>query len=145
MTLVDFYVLSADNVEAQHHFVCRLTEKAVKHGNRVMIAARDKEESEQLDEKLWTYRPESFVPHALGHEKELSSTTPVVIQYGEDNPEHHDLLINLCMSVPEQFSRFKRLAEIVIQDENSLKASRESYAFYKVRGYPINTHKLNIR
>ncbi len=141
MTLIDFYVLPKQTVDEQHHFACRLIEKAVRQGNRVMVATKNEDESKKLDDTLWSFRPDSFVPHTLlGDTKAAES--PVIISHGEDDDSHHDVLINLRLEVPAQFSRFKRLAEVVIQDNSVLENSRLSYAFYKKRGYPINTHKL---
>jgi len=141
MTLIDFYVLQKDAVAEQHHFACRLIEKAVNKGNRVMVATKNHEESKMLDEALWSFRPEAFIPHTIHGDGE-SSDTPVVISHTEDDQSHHDVMVNLRLEIPSQFSRFKRLAEIVIQDNKVLANSRSSYAFYKKRGYPINTHKL---
>lgn len=141
MTLIDFYVLSKQTLEEQHHFACRLIEKAVKQGNRVMVATKDSSESERLDKALWSFRPESFVPHAL-EGAETASDSPVLISHGEGDDNHHDVLVNLRLEVPPQFSRFERLAEIVIQAPEVLENSRKSYTYYKNRGYPINTHKF---
>ena len=141
MTLIDFYVLKKENLDEQHHFACRLIEKAVRQGNRVMVATKDANESQKLDEYLWSFRPDAFVPHTvLG--QNYAEHSPVLISHAEDDDSHHDVLINLRLAVPPQFSRFKRLAEVVIQEKSVLENSRLSYAYYKQRGYPINTHKL---
>ncbi len=142
MTRIDFYVLSNSDLNAQQHFACRLAEKAVKQGNKVLIATEDAQQSQHMNDYLWQFQPESFVPHSQVGAGE-SNDVPVVIAHEGDDNLHHDLLINLRKSTPEQFSRFKRLAEIVIQDKTILNASRQSYQFYKSRGYPVNTHKIN--
>lgn len=141
MTLIDFYVLSKNRPEDQHHFACRLIEKAVRQGNRVMVATKDENESQIMNDCLWSFRPDSFVPHTiLGDDN--ADQAAVLISHAEDDDTHHDVLVNLRLEVPAQFSRFKRLTEVVIQEKNVLENSRLSYAFYKKRGYPINTHKL---
>ncbi len=141
MTEVDFYVLEADNQTARWHFACRLVEKAVRQGNKVMIATENETASRELDQLLWSFKPESFVPHVILGE-DGSEEAPVVISHDGDDVQHHDVLVNVRASLPPQFSRFKRLAEIVVQDETILQATRNNYAFYKERGYPIKTHKL---
>ncbi len=141
MTLIDFYVLKVTTLEEQQHFACRLIEKAVRQGNRVMVATKNENESQQLDEYLWSFRPDAFVPHTILGDS-TSGNTPVLISHAEDDDSHHDVLVNLRLAVPPQFSRFKRLAEVVIQEKSVLENSRLSYAYYKQRGYPINTHKL---
>jgi len=141
MTLIDFYVLQQHAVADQRHFACRLIEKAVKQGNRVMVATKDAEESKILDETLWSFRANSFIPHTVQGDA-LSQESTVLLSHQEDDKSHHDVLVNLKLTVPLHFSRFQRLVEIVVKEPSVLDNSRRNYAFYKQRGYPINTHKL---
>lgn len=141
MTEVDFYVLASGDKNAQKHFACRLAEKAVRQGNNVMLLTEDETASDEMDTLLWVFAPQSFVPHSvLG--KGDSEQVPVVISHDQDDHDHHDVLVNIQPGLPPHFSRFKRLAEIVIQEETVLQATRDNYAFYKQRGYPIKTHKI---
>ncbi len=141
MTRVDFYVLSEPAEQERLAFACRLAQKAQTLGNRVYIAVNDEQTSKQLDELLWTFRPESFVPHDCEGTPQRQS--PVLIGFGEDCGSHHDFLINLKSDIPHYFSRFERLAEIVCQTEDVLSVTREHYAFYRHRGYPINSHNIS--
>lgn len=140
MTRVDFYILQADQEQARYQFVARLCEKACRQNFKVLILAPTEQVLATLDDLLWTFRPESFVPHSpLGPDKHAC---PVALTLGQDDSGHHDLLINLDSSVPRIFSRFQRLAEVVVQSPAILQATREHYGFYKDRGYPVYTHKL---
>ena len=141
MTLIDFYVLQKHTPEDQHNFACRLIEKAVRQGNRVMLATRNEAQSRALDALLWSFRPDAFIPHGV-HGDPHAATAPVLISHHDDDERHSDVLVNLKLEIPTQFSRFQRLAEIVIQETRVLDNSRQSYAYYKQRGYPINTHKI---
>jgi DNA polymerase-3 subunit chi len=143
MTRVDFYILQAQTEEARMLFVCRLTEKAVKRGNRVLIVVANEAIADALDDLLWSFRPESFIPHALAGSEEAADV-PVVISAGADQSEHHDLLVSLTAELPPFFSRFERMAEVVVQAPEVLAATREHYAFLRQRGYPIDTHKLAV-
>jgi DNA polymerase-3 subunit chi len=40
--------------------------------------------------------------------------------------------------VPERFSRYERLIELVASDEVSVFKGRERYKLYKQRGYPMS-------
>jgi len=141
MTKIDFYILPQETLSARQHFACRLTEKAVSQGNRVMLATRDSHETQILDELLWTFRPESFLPHASTGDNETEKA-PILISHAGDDMSHHDVLINLRNEIPEIFSRFQRLAEIVVQEPDVLSATRQHFAFYKERGYALDTHKI---
>ena len=146
MTRIDFYILQSQTLEERLDFTCRLTEKAVNQGNTVSIMAQSHAQSHQLDELLWSFKPESFVPHCRidtqDNEQPFLKQTPVVICHENPDPDHHDVMINLGKTPPNQFSRFSRLMEIVIQNQQVLQATRESYKFYNDRGYPIFHHKL---
>ena len=65
MTRVSFYLLNSQDVQSRQQFACRLAEKAVRQGNKVMIATGNEAESRELDQLLWSFRPESFVPHVI--------------------------------------------------------------------------------
>ena len=144
MTRVSFYVLGDGGNDAaldkRLQFACRLAEKAWRAGNRIFIAVNSQAEAEALDQLLWQFRPESFVPHNCEHHEGI--TTAVVIGCGEDCGEHHDLLINLRAKIPTHFSRFERLAEVVCQDPAILSETREHFGFYRQRGYPVETHNI---
>lgn len=142
MTRIDFYILqNKAEVSDRWQFACRLTEKAVKQGNRVLIASPDEASSQALDKLLWSYAPESFVPHALLGERG-DQNVPVVISHDADDEKHHDVLVNLGLTIPSHFSRFTRVSEVVVQGQEILAAARANYAYYSERGYPVNTHKL---
>ncbi|GAB3093497.1 DNA polymerase III subunit chi [Aestuariicella hydrocarbonica] len=140
MTRIDFYILPDSAVEQRLTFACRLAQKALQAGSNTYIAVNSAGEAAALDKRLWEFRPESFLPHDCEGEPALQS--PIAIGFGDDCGDHHDLLINLKATIPEYFSRFERLAEVVCQDEGVLTQTREHYGFYRHRGYPIKSHDL---
>jgi DNA polymerase-3 subunit chi len=141
MTRIDFYILSQQHAEARQRLACRLAEKAWRQGNRVYIHTGDAAQSRRLDELLWTYRVESFLPHALDDDA-AADAAPVHIGHGEE-PRHHDeVLINLAPEVPLFFSRFTRVIELVGQHEESRQQGRERFRFYRDRGYPLTNHTI---
>ncbi|SDJ82510.1 DNA polymerase III subunit chi [Microbulbifer yueqingensis] len=139
MTRIDFYVLSSDRYEAADTFACRLAEKAFRAGMRVLLAVESRERAEQLDQLLWSFREDSFLPHAAQGEDQQAA---VEINCGEEPGLHHGLLINLCSDVPAWFSRFERLAEIVVQQPESLARSRSRFGHFRDRGYPLQSHRI---
>lgn len=139
MTRVDFYVLRSPAPADRLPVAVRLAEKALNQGLRVFINAAEEHQAQALDDQLWTLRPESFLPHgpAGAADAEL-----IAIGCGQDPGDHGDLLINLEFAVPEFFSRFERVAEVVTQDDASLAALRASWQFYRQRGYELNKHDV---
>lgn len=149
MTRIDFYILKNDTEAARLDFCCRLVDKAMRQNNRILINTKTAASSEEIDDLLWSFRPESYVPHMiLGLDEEMETEEelaeiPVVISRGLDCVSHHDVLVNLDTELPEHFAKFKRLAQIVNQDKEQLAASRKLFAFLRDRGYPIEIHNLN--
>lgn len=139
MTQVDFYILAQENMAARFHFACRLTEKALNHQHHVVVAVNDASQAATLSEYLWSFKPESFFPHQL---QSQGGTAPVVITWDLDDDQHHDLLINLRHEIPGEFSRFKRVMEVVVQEDDCLAATRNHFQFYRDRGYPLNSHTV---
>ncbi len=144
MTRVDFYVLDSGG-DARERFACRLTEKIYRLGHRVLVHPRGASQARELDKMLWTWRDGSFVPHLAwepGIDAGDAEATPVIVGDGGDTPVDADVLINLSDEVPAFFSRFERVAEIVDSDPARRSLSRERFAFYRDRGYPMDSHRI---
>lgn len=140
MTRIDFYIMQASTEQERMQLSVRLCEKAFRQSMKVMLLTADADAEQQVSELLWQYRPESFLPHMGAAAADVH--TPIVVSSGSDHPLQHDFLINLTEQVPAMFSRFTRLAEIVVQTPHTLAATRRNFAYYKARGYPVVTHNL---
>ena len=142
MTQVDFYILTGGTSRPERdRFACRLTEKAWQKGYRVFIHTGSDFEAQQLDDLLWTFRPESFVPHALATDPN-SAALPVLVGWGSEPTRALDLLINLSGTVPAYFQRFARLAEIVESDDTQRDIARRRYRHYRDQGCSLRSHRL---
>ncbi len=140
MTSIDFYILSTSEPDARILFACRLIEKTWKLGHKVYIHTDNEKQARLVDDRLWDFRADSFIPHNLfGNNAQPSS---VEIGHGIDPKKHNDLLINMASQLPIFFSRFQRVVEVVIQHPEVLKKARENFVFYRDRGYPIRNHDL---
>ena len=132
MTRIDFYQLDAAR-HAWDQVVCRLCEKAWEQRQPTLLLTEDAAQSRHLDQRLWTFSDDSFVPHDIEEADDFA--TPILIH---DRPEprgDRHLLINLAPEVPEYFAQFERVIELVT-DANRARA-RQHYSFYKERGYPL--------
>lgn len=137
MTRIDFYQI--DSSETPLAFACRLIEKIYRRGHRVYIHTPGPDQSNELDDLLWSLRPDRFIPHCLADSDEEA---PVRIGHGNTPSEHQDVLVNLSGQVPDFFSRFDRVAEVVPRDTTSRETARNNYKFYKDRGYPLDYHQM---
>lgn len=138
MTRVEFFF----NVEDKLQKVAELSERAVGKGRRLHVFTPDAAMSEHLGRRLWTQPALSFLPHCSA-DSALADMTPVIIDSSGDVLPHDDILINLRSAHPPFFSRFRRLIEIVGQDEADKVEARKRYRFYRDRGYEIRTFDAN--
>lgn len=135
MTRVDFHSKVPDKLL----YACRLVRKACAADMRVVVFAQDRTQLEALDEALWTFSEQDFLPHVMAGD-ELAAQTPVILtDDAEAALPHHQILINLSGATPAHFARFERLFEVISTDEDDLAAGRERYRQYQQRGYPL-TH-----
>ncbi|MCH9672728.1 MAG: DNA polymerase III subunit chi [Gammaproteobacteria bacterium] len=148
MSRVDFYILEAEGDEARGHTACRLAERAWKAGNRVFLRADSARAVTWLDELLWTFRQDSFVPHACAqpttrdNSSESDTLEPVLIGLEEATQPPADVLINLGEDVPLRVADYARVAEIITADEGIRQQGRERFRFYRDRGCEVHTHNL---
>lgn len=149
MTRVDFYLLSSAEPGAKQRVACKLADKTFRLGHRTYLLAPDRAAARTLDELLWTLEPGSFIPHGIMGEPNLQPQVlpvlpvlPILIGHEEPPPDYTDVLISLCPAVPDFFSRFQRLAELVGAEEEEKQRSRDKFRFYRDRGYPLETHQL---
>lgn len=141
MTRIDFYVLENPDARAQGRLTCRLADKAFARQLQVYIHTNNRRESDQLDQLMWVYQDGSFLPHCL-YDTDSAAETPILIGHDHEPEQTTDVLINLADSVPNFYSRFERVVELVCGDEAARQKARQRYKYYRDRGYAIETHKL---
>ena len=157
MTQIDFYVLPDDQQRTRLEFVCRLTDKLLKLGKRVYIALDSQQQVDNMDAMLWTFLPDSFLPHHCSSGTSTGentgentaethadvSATPIVLSHWQDPPPANAVYINLRPSPPADCGPIDRLVEVVIQDPAVLTNTRQHFKFYREQGYPIQSHTLS--
>jgi len=144
VTRVDFYILEDMELDAMQRFACRLAARAVSAGHEVHIHTSGATSAGVIDELLWEYPEQRFIPHAILTEQQplaaADGKVPVTVGWGE--PAGVDgVLINLGDDIPGFFGRFDRVAEIVVR--TTRERGRDRYRYYRDRGYPLFDHKLD--
>ena len=137
MTRIDFYQI--ESKEPPLSFTCRLIERIYRLGHRIYVHTAGDEEARMLDDLLWTWRADRFIPHCLCTEPH---DAPVRIGHDDEPSGEEHVLVNISGRVPDFFSRFERVAEVVPLDEGSRTSARANYKFYKDRGYPLDYHEM---
>ncbi|HHT0594645.1 TPA: DNA polymerase III subunit chi [Legionella anisa] len=141
---VDFYLLASDENDARWLVACRLLEKAYAKGHKVYVLCKNKQDAELLDELLWTFKEDSFIPHHLQGEGPIPPP-PIQIGYEYEPKGFNDILLNLAGHVPYFYPKFKRIMEIVINLEADKEQSRAHYRDYRAKGCELHTHQIEVK
>ena len=119
-----------------------LIEKSLARGWRVVVQASTQERVKRLDEYLWSYRPESFLPH--GTKADASpETQPVYLTCERDNPNSADARFFLGgaplapVLAGDASPRERALLLFSGEDEEELEAARAQWKELKEAGYAL--------
>ena len=111
-------------------------------GKNIFCLVHSRSEAERLDKLLWEI-PDSFIPHGIEDENSSLSTNSLEIGIGWSLPKNrHGVLVNLTKKIPDWFAHFDNLVEIVVQEQNILKSSRDNWRFLSDSGYQIKSFDL---
>lgn len=143
-TRVDFYLLSSEQAADRCLLACRLLEKAYYKGHRVFVFCDNQQDAENLDELLWTFKEDSFIPHNLQGEGP-EPPPPIQIGYSKEPRGFNDILLNLAPHVPPFYSKFKRVMELVSNEQQQKEQSRVHYKYYRAQGCTLHTHDIESK
>jgi len=137
----DFYQLKSNDPASRYPLLCRLLEKCLGAGQQVYIICDNEAEASHLDQYIWAFKPDSFIPHVCAHE---GAQAVVVLGHPSTpdsaQPKHHEICINLSQKLAPE--AFERVIELVVQDTDMLQTARAHYAQYTQLGRTMQYHKL---
>jgi DNA polymerase-3 subunit chi len=136
---VDFYLLGNTSLDAPK-LACQLALMAWERGHRVAVVTDSGDDAGALDELMWSWPRNRFVPHQRV-DQGLSGTAPVTIGVMESLKDA-DVVINLCIQPVPEPQRFNRLLEIVPQKPEDRQASRQKFRAYRQLGIEPATHNI---
>ena len=140
MTDIRFYHLERRSSEQA---LPALVEDAYAQRRNVVVEAPDKDFLERLDERLWTYSEESFLPHAIAGEG-ADSVQPILLTTTSDNPNGAKVrfLLSGAKAGPSLASSTLPYDSVIIlfngSDEQEITAAREQWAELKAAGRAIS-------
>ncbi|HET6632986.1 MAG TPA: DNA polymerase III subunit chi [Rhodanobacteraceae bacterium] len=142
----DFYLLEKSRFSEQPLLlVCELTRKALAAGQPTLILARDAGEAQALDDLLWSFDAEAFIPHRIaglegGIDDDDDADVEVLIATPELDLPPRPLMVNLR---PEPVTAdCDRVLEIVPADNDARAGSRERWRAYRERGVEVHAHEM---
>jgi DNA polymerase-3 subunit chi len=135
MTEVFFYHLERARLEA---VLPDLLEKTLERGWRAVVRAASRERVEQLDGLLWTYREDSFLPHAAGGAD--GARQPVWLTDGEDAPNRANVMFAVDGAAMDAgaLGAYERCVTIFDgSDADAVKAARALWRQAKEAGHAV--------
>jgi DNA polymerase-3 subunit chi len=135
MTEVLFYHLQNMTVE---NVLPSLLEKSLERGWRVIVQSTSEERADALDAHLWTYRDDSFLPHATWRAGDAADQ-PVLLAVTETNPNQANvrfLIDNAAM--PADSASYERVVLLFNgEDADALAHARGAWTDCKSRGFEV--------
>jgi len=136
----DFYLIQKDRFrEEPLLLVCELARKAHDANLWTLVLARDDEQAQRLDELLWEFDADAYIPHQLAGDEE-DELTPVLIATPESDTPMRALVINL-RDEPVN-GTFERVLEVVPADDSARGPLRERWKQYQSRGLELKKYDM---
>jgi DNA polymerase III subunit chi len=141
MPRADFYLIAKPRFLAEPlRLVCELARRCHDTGRGTLILARDAAQAEALDELLWAFDEDAYLPHQIAGQDEDDEITPIlVVPPGIDAPVR-PLVINLRDEVAPP--GFERVLEVVPADESAREPLRRRWQQYKALGLETAKHDM---
>ncbi|CAM5450849.1 DNA polymerase III subunit chi [Alishewanella longhuensis] len=122
---------------AHFAFACQLCADLYRAKQRVFVYTSNQQQAELIDELLWQFDPDSFVPHNLTGEGPARGTP---IEIGWQAPrQSRQVLINLTDKMPDFARRFASVIEFVPAEPALKTQARERYKQYRQAGITPET------
>ena len=137
MTEVLFYHLERRGLDEA---LPGLVEKTLERGWRALIRCESAERAEAIDDRLWTYNEQTFLPHAQKGDGD-AARQPVLITTEQENANNADVVFLVGGAEPPSWSgdAAKALTRIVLmfdgRDPGALASAREAWKSAKAAGH----------
>ncbi|GAB2489924.1 DNA polymerase III subunit chi [Arenimonas alkanexedens] len=141
MARADFYLIGKPRFREQPLLLaCELARKASDAGLPMLVLCASIEQAETLDDLLWSFDPDAFVPHQIVGADEEEEEVAVLIAAPEHDAALRPLVLNLREeAVPDGF---ERVLEVVPADDSARGPLRERWKQYVARGLEVAKHDM---
>lgn len=135
-----FHILVQSSPAARNIHAARLADKAWQQGDRVCILCNTEQQAQELDDLLWNFSPDAFIPHSQVTDSTPPGTDPVGILYEPPSPHDWDTVIILSSVLPPDADRFRRLALVAHNDPQILDQARSHFRQLRTLGIEPRVH-----
>ena len=141
MPRADFYLIDKPRFrEEPLLLVCELVRKAYAAELPTLVLARDSAQAEALDDLLWSFDPDEFLPHQIAGSDEGDEDTPILIATPEMDVPARPLLIHLRDAAPA--GSFERVLEVGPADPATRGPLRERWKHYQSLGFAVTKYDM---
>ena len=141
MARADFYLIDKPRFrEEPLLLVCELARKAFDAGIPTLVLARDTAQAEAIDDLMWSFDPDAYLPHQIAGSDEEDEVTPILILAPDADSPMRPMVINLRDAAVE--GDFDRVLEVVPADPAARAPLRERWKQYQARGLQLNKHDM---
>lgn len=142
MTEVWFYHLERTGLDQA---LPELLEKTLQRGWKAIVRSPAAERIEHLDGWLWSYRDDSFLPHAPAGEP-AAERQPILLTTGFDNPNGADALFLVDGAEPGELAGYQRCVVLFDGgDAEQLSVARAQWTKVKGQGFSVSYWKQQAR
>jgi DNA polymerase-3 subunit chi len=115
----------------------KLLERVLESGARAVVMAGSEERVESLASLLWTYHPNSFLPHGTARDGKPEQQ-PIWLTDRDENPNGATILVLTDGASSETVERYARCLEIFDGgDPDAVARARERWRIYKDAGHTL--------
>lgn len=130
---LEFYAIEKPRFRGKPlELVCVLAQKSFESNTPVLLLVDSLEYAEALDELLWSYSDDAFVPHQIAGDPDDDDCPVLIVPPGVDTPAR-PLLVNL-RQLPADHQGVARIIELIPDDDSEKQAARQRWSAYKQRG-----------
>ena len=120
-----------------------LLEKSVERGWRVAVQTVSEARSDLLDAHLWTWRPDSFLPHGKDSDP-FAEDQPVLITMSGDNANRATVRFLLDGAEPADLAGYERVVFMFDgHDDGQLQSARGNWKKFKDSGHALSYWQQN--
>lgn len=122
---------------------CKVIKEYYHLGNKIIVLCDDKEQVNNLDKLLWTFEQVSFIPHTSDINYDpITSVLLLDKNYANKNINKKDYNVILNLTNDTILDDVEIIIEIVGNNNEQKKISREKYHFYKKNNIDVRHNSL---
>lgn len=142
MTDVAFYHLQRSALEA---VLPKLLERTLASAKRAVVMAGSAERVEALAQLLWTYQPDSWLPHGTQQDGSAAAQ-PIWLTAADENPNGATFLFLVDGAGCEHLAAFERCFDLFDgNDDTAVAAARDRWQACKAAGHAVTYWQQNAQ